>query len=252
MNKSKIHQEFGSQAESYVTSKTHAQGTSLRRLVELIPTEKNWKVLDIASATGHTAFTIAPHVAHVWATDITPEMLAIAKQQSVLREIVNVTVEYADAEDLPYEDSTFHLVTCRIAPHHFLNVGRFLQETFRVLLPGGFLGLVDNIVPPGPVGDYINAFEKLRDPSHERCLSMPEWVAQIEAAGLHLSHKETVDKEIDFVYWTRRHNPRMKKVLMANLEGAIGETRSFLQPRIAEDNITFYLREGIFIAQRVA
>ena len=82
----------------------------------------DWRVLDVATGAGHTAFTFAPHVKVVHATDITPQMLAVTTEQAQTRGLSNIVVEHADAEALPYEDGRFDLVTCRIAPHHFGDV----------------------------------------------------------------------------------------------------------------------------------
>ncbi|MCP4428488.1 MAG: methyltransferase type 11, partial [Chloroflexi bacterium] len=78
MSKSVVKEQFGANAAAYATSKPHAKGASLARLVELTRPQPDWQMLDVATAAGHTAFIFAPHVAHVWATDITPEMLALA------------------------------------------------------------------------------------------------------------------------------------------------------------------------------
>src|SRR5690242_18432848 len=118
-SKELVQKQFGAHAAAYATSRPHAQGASLKRLVELTQPQPNWQVLDVATAAGHTAYAFAPHVAHVTATDITPEMLPVAAKLAAERGITNVTLEIADAEALPYADSSFDLVTCRIAPHHF-------------------------------------------------------------------------------------------------------------------------------------
>ncbi len=147
MTKEQVRAQFGTHADAYATSKVHAQGASLARLVELVNPQPHWHALDVATAAGHTAFIFAPHVADVVATDITPEMLPVAARVAGEKGITNVTLREADAEDLPFADATFDLVTCRIAPHHFPNISRFLAEAARVLRPGGVLAVVDNIVP---------------------------------------------------------------------------------------------------------
>ena len=179
-DKSSIQSQFGQNAQSYVESKVHRLGASLARLLELVPPQPDWRVLDVAAAIGYTAYAFAPYVAHVWVTDITDEMLELARQEAAARGLTNVTVEYAEAKALPYDDAIFDLVTCRIAPHHFGDVLPFVHEAARVLRPGGRLAVVDNVVPEGPGGDYVNAFEKLRDPSHARCLTLSEWLAAFD------------------------------------------------------------------------
>src|SRR5256884_9066167 len=127
MPKSRVQEHFGATAAHYLTSKPHAQGKSLERLVELVEPQKSWHVLDVATGAGHTAYAFAPHVARVWATDITEEMLALVRDEIAKRKLANVRVAYAKAEMLPFEDESFELVTCRIAPHHFNSIAAFLE-----------------------------------------------------------------------------------------------------------------------------
>jgi ubiquinone/menaquinone biosynthesis C-methylase UbiE len=250
MSKSEVKEEFGANAAAYVTSQPHAKGASLSRLVALVEPQNNWRVLDIATATGHTAFTFAPHVAHVWATDITPEMLTLAQQQAKKRGLTNVTIEIADAEDLPYENGFFDLVTCRIAPHHFDDVPLFVQEAVRVIRLGGLLAVVDNIAPSGPAGSYVNAFEKLRDPSHGRCLTLDEWLTIFENKGLVQLRYETLSKQMHFENWAARHNQDMQQFLRAMLSEVSGKAAEFLQPAFGKEKTTFYLQEAIVIGKR--
>jgi protein-L-isoaspartate O-methyltransferase len=49
----------------------HAQGPGLARLVELTQPQPEWRVLDVATGAGHTAFAFAPFVREVTAVDIT-------------------------------------------------------------------------------------------------------------------------------------------------------------------------------------
>ena len=252
MDKKLVQQEFGANARAYITSRPHAKGASLQRLVELAQPRADWHALDIATATGHTAFAFAPHVAHVHATDITPQMLDVARAQAAQRGIANVTVEYADADDLPYADGRFHLVTCRIAPHHFPDVGGFLQESARVLRPGGLLAVVDNLVPEGVAGEYINAFEKLRDPSHGRALNIQEWLDGYAAAGLTVTHRETLAKEMVFEDWAARHDPVMQAYLRALLFHGPAEAQDFLRPAQQDEQTLFHLLEGLFIGEKSA
>lgn len=250
--KEQVKEQFGANATRYINSPTHANSNRLTQFVNLVQPQPHWHALDIATAAGHTAFAFAPHVAKVWATDITQEMLTIAQQQANERGLTNVTVEYADAEQLPYADATLDLVTCRIAPHHFPNIGIFLREAARVLRPGGTLAVIDNIVPDGAAGDYVNAFEKLRDPSHGRCLSVNEWLDGYAQVGLQIRHHDTSNKSMDFGFWAQRHDPTMLRYLRAMLSEVTGEAKAFLQPQFADDKASFQLYELTVIGQKTA
>ncbi|HEY1409259.1 MAG TPA: methyltransferase domain-containing protein, partial [Promineifilum sp.] len=192
-----VREQFGANAGSYVSSPTHAQGASLTWLVEHVNPEPDWRLLDVATAVGHTAFAFAGRVAHVVGLDLTPQMLSLAAGLASERGVANVSFAVGDVDDMPFDDEAFDVVTCRIAPHHFPDVERFIGEAKRLLRRGGLLAVVDNIVPGSRLrgkkadrlraaGAYVNAFEKLRDPSHVRCLSFDEWIDALAAAGMQL------------------------------------------------------------------
>jgi ubiquinone/menaquinone biosynthesis C-methylase UbiE len=250
MTKTLVQEQFGKTAATYLTSKPHAKGQSLERLVALTSPQKDWRVLDVATGGGHVAYTFAPYVARVWATDITQEMLDMVKAEAAKRGLANVRTTYAKAEALPFEDATFDLVTCRIAPHHFDSIPDFLGEVHRVLKPSGLFALVDNVVPPGSVGDYINAFERFRDPSHLRAWTMQEWHDALEKAGLAVSHEEQIYKTMEFASWAGRHDATMQALLRAMLAQVTPEVKATLEPNGSGDDLTFRLCEGLFVGKR--
>ena len=82
MNQTLVQEQFGKNAAGYLTRKPHALGKSLERLVTLTSPQKTWRVLDVATGGGHVAYTFAPHVERMWATDITQEMLDMVKGEA--------------------------------------------------------------------------------------------------------------------------------------------------------------------------
>jgi ubiquinone/menaquinone biosynthesis C-methylase UbiE len=246
-----VQQKFGEAAADYAASAVHATGPSLARLVELIETKPTWRLLDIATGAGHTALAFAPKVAKVTASDITPEMLAEARRLAKERKLGNVVTAQAPAGDLPFPDTSYHLVTCRLAAHHFPDPKSFVREAARVLIPGGTFALVDNVSPDdADLAAAYNSFEKLRDPSHGRALGLDEWHALMREAGLTLTASEVMDQDIPFDPWVERMRctpattARLKDMLQAE------PLRSYLRPRETEDGFTFTLREAIVVAQK--
>mgnify|MGYP005964497905 CR=1 FL=1 len=98
------------------------------------------KVLDIASGTGDLAMAFAKRAGegNVVATDINHEMLALGKKRLENQGYHCHAVE-ADAENLPFPESTFDIVTVSFGIRNMTHKDRALQEMFRVLKPGGRL-----------------------------------------------------------------------------------------------------------------
>lgn len=254
-NRDLVRQQFGPNAANYASSPVHANGSSLARLVDLLEPAPTWRLLDIATAAGHTAFALAPSVGEVVATDLLDEMLVVARDQAADRGLSNVAFEQADAEDLPFDDASFDAVTCRIAPHHFPRPERFVAEVARVLRPGGRFGLVDNMVD-ADAASFVNHFEKRRDPSHVRALPVEEWLALIEEAGLVVEMVERLTKRMEFATWADNMSvPEPVRVeLLADLETAPAAAATYLAPDLGapgdQQAAAFHLTEGVIVATR--
>jgi ubiquinone/menaquinone biosynthesis C-methylase UbiE len=204
-HKDRVRSQFGSTAADYVSSPGHRTGQDLQRLVELARCTGTEDALDVATGGGHTALAIAPHVARVVSSDLTPEMLAAAREFIESQGVDNVTFEQADAENLPFPDRSFDIVTCRIAPHHFGDVQSFCNEVARVLRPGGRFVLMDSISPDDADLDaFINELEWRRDTTHVRSYTVAEWRTFIEGAGIEIETIEFVNRFHEYPAWTAR------------------------------------------------
>ena len=230
-HKQLVQARFGPSAAAYATSAVHAKGNSLARLIELARPQAHWHALDIATGAGHTALALAPYVAEVVASDLTPQMLGAAEKLARERGLTNLRTQLADAEALPFEAASFDIVTCRIAAHHFANVPKFLAECARVLKPGGRVLIVDNIAPDDAARE-VDAFERRRDPSHVHCLSPREWAQAMVDAGLGLLHGEAMSKPIVFNTWAANQNA--PSVVAYELAGTLRQmsapAQAFLSP----------------------
>lgn len=252
-HKQLVQERFGPNAAAYAANSLHAKGDSLIRLVELAQPQPNWRALDVATGAGHTAIALAPHVAEVIASDLTPQMLAQAEHLARERGLTNLHTRQADAESLPFEDASFDLVTSRIAPHHFANIPKFLRECARVLKPGGLLIIVDNIAP-ADAGAEVDAFEQMRDPSHVHCLSPEEWMQGMTDAGLTVLHSEEMAKIRPFNVWSgHQKTPSVLMFKLSNyLQKLSAPAKAFLKPMFNPDGSAalFTLTEGIYMARK--
>lgn len=243
-------------AERYVTSETHAKGSDLDRLIAIAEPKKHWQALDIATGGGHTALKFAPFVAHVVASDLTPRMLEKARRHIVEdKGVSNVSFQEADAEDLPFEPDSFDLVTCRIAPHHFPDAQLFVRECARVLKPEGMLMLQDQLLPNDEAAaQFVDAFEGLRDPSHNRAFNEAEWTRMCVEAGFVVEHCEQYIKRHDFLPWARRQGNDEARIaqLVQMMHAAPAPAREWMDPQEWGNETATFVNRHIIIRGRAS
>jgi ubiquinone/menaquinone biosynthesis C-methylase UbiE len=119
------------------------------RLIKLAEIKQGDKVLDIATGIGEPAITAARKVGikgHVLATDISPQMLKIAKQRAVffgLQDIVEFKEIDAERIDIDLQPllqlSSFNAVLCRWGLMFFPNLTSTLTNIYKLLSSGGKL-----------------------------------------------------------------------------------------------------------------
>ena len=205
-----VREQFSQHAEYYAQSSAHAQGNTLDVILKFANPKGTEKTLDIATGTGFTAFALAPKVSNVVATDLTPEMVVKASELAQEQAIENIMFSIAAAESLPFTTASFDLVTCRLAPHHFQDVPKFLSEVHRVLRTEGLFCLVDSVSPESKkLIAWQNRVEKLRDDSHVFGHPPSQWDKMIVEAGFEIEDTaHTRNAQMSFLWWVRpQKNP---------------------------------------------
>jgi SAM-dependent methyltransferase len=130
-------------------------------------------VLDVAAGSGNVAIPAAATGAHVIATDLTPELLDQGRADA---DAAGVSLEWqvADAENLPYDDDSFDVVTSCVgvmfAPHHQAAA----DELVRVCRPGGRIGLV-SWTPTGFIGQLFATMKPFVAPPPPGAQPPPLW-----------------------------------------------------------------------------
>lgn len=236
--KNQVQAYFSRTAANYVTSATHRHGNDLNRLLDLGEWEPHSQALDVATGGGHTALAVAPLVAQITVSDLTPKMLETARAFLLEQGVTNAQFQVADAEALPFPAASFDRVTCRIAPHHFPNVGKAVQEVARVLKPGGLFLLIDNIAPEDPALDtFNNTVEKWRDHSHGRSHTQKEWETFFTQAGLQIVHAELFRKTHHYDDWTDRSQlaAKEKDALTTYMLSSDESIRRYFEINASED-----------------
>lgn len=110
-------------------------------LVEEAGVAAGQDVLDVATGTGNVALAAARLGANVTASDLTPDLLAIAQGRAA-EEGLELAWGEADVEALPYADDAFDVVMSSFGAMFAPRPELAISELFRVLRPGGTLGLL--------------------------------------------------------------------------------------------------------------
>jgi len=97
------------------------------------------RVFEFGCGTGSTAIAHAPFVKHITATDISPEMLRIAKDKAQSANIDNVIFEQWDVSTDPIATSDFDAVLALSILHLVDDLPSVLAKCHNLLKDGGFL-----------------------------------------------------------------------------------------------------------------
>ena len=172
---------WSERAQAYVDSDAHRQGADLDLLVEWAAGART--ALDVAAGGGHVARRLREAGLEVVTADPAPGM-----RPDVL----------CSADSIPFADSSFDVVACRTAAHHFPDLRAAVRELARV--SADRVLLVDTL----NMGDDVEEAERLRDPSHVRNYTDAEWREVVVDAGLGLDEVRFLAHEIDLDAWLAR------------------------------------------------
>jgi SAM-dependent methyltransferase len=143
--------DFGEIGQSQVLGK-------LRKLLGSELDDGYDRSLEIGAGTGYFSLNLlqAGVVGEATCTDISPGMVATLGRNAE-RLGLDVRTARADAESLPFADSSFDLVLGHAVLHHLPNLRRAFAEFHRVLRPGGRIVFAGE---PSRLGDRIASVPK--------------------------------------------------------------------------------------------
>jgi SAM-dependent methyltransferase len=208
---------WSERADAFRESPTHREGPDLDLLVEWCEPGHDVKVLDVATGGGHVARRLREAGCTVITVDPAPGM-----EPDVV----------APAEELPFADGSFDVVTCRIAAHHFQDIRKAVSEMARV--SERLLVIEDNLY----AGEHVEEAERLRDPTHVRRYSEEEWRELVTDAGFEVEQVEYFPRRQSAEAWLARVDTpeplagRIRKLLAEEIEdGMLGIPSILLKAR---------------------
>lgn len=128
----------------------HLHNELLAESLDLHPGEQ---VLDVASGNGGCAIASARRFCEVTSTDFVPDLLEQAARRAESEGLAMKT-QLADAQDLPFEDESFDVVTSTFGAMFAPDQQKVADELLRVCRSGGRIGMA-NWVPDSVIGEVF-------------------------------------------------------------------------------------------------
>ena len=118
-----------------------------RRVVKLAGIQAGDRALDLCCGTGDITFALAKSGAEATGLDFSAEMLEVAKDKkeraTTLPTAARPTFLQGDAQQLPFADNSYNIVTVGYGLRNLTSWERGLDEMYRVAKPGGRLIVLD-------------------------------------------------------------------------------------------------------------
>ena len=120
-----------------------------RKVVEIVNSGSPKRILDVATGTGDMAIMFAKGGAkNVVGQDISSGMLEVAKVKSKKMDLdERIQFQIGDAENMPFDDGHFDVVTVSYGIRNFEDLRKGLREILRVLNENGRLVILETSVP---------------------------------------------------------------------------------------------------------
>ena len=248
--------QFNRQSDRYGKSHILADTQDVEHGLRGVSVSPGSTALDVATGGGHTALWLARHGWKVTAGDIAPRMLENARKLCT-EEGFGIEARLFPAEEMPFAGGDFDLVTVRVAPHHFSSPQRFLQETARVLKPGGHFLLIDGTVPDNDAEteEWLHAVEKWRDPSHGRFLSRNAWQSLAEEAGLKVVRSELHPRkqpDLDWYFETAATSAENREKVLEAVANASEHVRTALRLGNEEGKVVWWWPMLVLLARKTS
>jgi demethylmenaquinone methyltransferase / 2-methoxy-6-polyprenyl-1,4-benzoquinol methylase len=125
-----------------------------RRVIKLAQIKTGDSALDLCCGTGDIALALAQNGAATTGLDFSPQMLEVAAQrQKTNPKFQNQSVKFlqGDAQQLPFSDNAFDIVTVGYGLRNLTSWERGLDEMFRVAKPGARIIVLDFGKPANPL-----------------------------------------------------------------------------------------------------
>ena len=179
-------------AKRYAKSPVADEGAYQKKLqVTRTYLKPDMEVLEIGCGTGSTALAHAPYVKHIRATDISANMIEIARGKAAADKVTNVTFEQAGVDDLSASDQAYDAVLGLSILHLLEDRDAAISQVHAMLKPGGVF--VSSTACLGetmsffkyiaPIGNFLGLLPLVK------VFTKQELLDSLSAAGFEIDHQ---------------------------------------------------------------
>ncbi len=256
-HKEAIQKQFTKTAEAFSVFAMRDTPEVLKEKVDFVKPQPADSALDIACGPGAFVLALAPMVRLTRGIDLTPEMLRRARAYQAEKQIANADFVRGEAEQLPFADGSFSLVSCQCAFHHMPKPKAIFSEMVRVMKPDGRLFIIDPVAPESDSKfEVYNRIELLRDPSHTLTLRLTEFLRLFDEAEIEIQRQALRRRQRSFDNWMRRggHAPGSKKYIETRklMESSMNGDKSGFSAQLDGTDIKIVHNEAMFLLTRIA
>jgi ubiquinone/menaquinone biosynthesis C-methylase UbiE len=254
-HKETVQRQFTKTAEAFSVFAQRDTPEILAEHAALVKPQPADLALDVACGPGALVLALAPSVRFARGVDITAALLRQALRFRAEKQVANAGFDRGDAEQLPYPDGAFDVVTCRYTFHHLPKPALVLKEMIRVMKPEGRLMIIDSLSPEiDSKFEYHNRIEKVRDPSHTESLRLTTFLTLFDEHGLEVQRQAIRRRARSFNQWLQRAglDPADKRFQEARrlMEESILGDKAGYSPQIQGDDIAIIHPEAMFLLTR--
>jgi ubiquinone/menaquinone biosynthesis C-methylase UbiE len=222
----------GRQQATWSSGDYHMIGTQIQivseLLIEALDVHSTERVLDVATGSGNAAIAAARRGCTVVGVDYVPALLDRARRRRDAEGLDAQFIE-GDAEDLPFPDDQFDVVSSVFGAMFAPDQEQAASELARVARPGGRIGLVAH-TPEGFIGQLFKTNAKhvpppagVRSPIQWGTVERLEELFGDAIAELHPEKRRYVFRarspQAYLDYWRRYYGPTLKSFEAVGAEG---------------------------------
>ncbi|WP_457638751.1 class I SAM-dependent methyltransferase [Persephonella sp.] len=139
-----IGKRFDSVANRYDTpDKEERSKRFVQVLLEKIPVNKNFKVMDVGAGTGTVDIFLSPYVREIVALDLSEGMLDVFRQKIEKNGIQNIRIYRRDIFSEGFDEKDFDLIITSMTFHHLKEPEKALSQLKEYLKKGGYIAVID-------------------------------------------------------------------------------------------------------------